>query len=321
MRNTALGIVWALMFVTPCFLLAQENYWESYLADTGTTEDQWQKYQTASDSRAQEAYLDLDRRLKQEFPDVRKTGEIEEYNHIQAREQLILTDEVYRIELANHFSPKQVANIQLRGFQSYFGIMKGLDKTDDKDVICDIDAMTMLVPQSYTAPDFLELSPAQKEEIHKIHQESLVKGTMMREEFVTEFMEKNPDIHEKMQNPESGGSLEQQQELMIQLVNMMDEYYRDQAPRLKKLILERNQKYMALMTDAQKAKIEKVMDDVPDYIWKTFPTNHDKDRPWRPGQGSWMPGMGVPPNLENLNRESRPPRPEGKKTFPGQEEE
>ena len=75
----------------------------------------------------------------------------------------------------------------------------------------------------------------------------------------------------------------------------------------------------AILDNAQKVKMEKLKEEVPDYIWKSFRGNRNKEREWRPGADSWKPGQGAPVNVD-IPREERSTNRQGRR-FPGQDDE
>lgn len=79
-------------------------------------------------------------------------------------------------------------------------------------------------------------------------------------------------------------------------------------------------RFETILTDKQKAKLQKMKDEMPESLWKIMPGNFGKERPWKPGANSWMPGMGVPENIENHPAEKKHSRAGDGKQFPGQEE-
>jgi hypothetical protein len=72
---------------------------------------------------------------------------------------------------------------------------------------------------------------------------------------------------------------------------------------------------MRTLTDAQKAKIKSVMDNMPEYV-KNLLAEVGKESGALSGMESWVPGAGVP-GIPNPNREAPRQRPAGGRAFPG----
>ncbi|MCL2624025.1 MAG: hypothetical protein FWD31_10205 [Planctomycetaceae bacterium] len=109
---------------------------------------------------------------------------------------------------------------------------------------------------------------------------------------------------------------------IFQLVGRMQGASREEQARIRTQIEEIVAKYAkmaeSILTDEQKAKVEKLIEETPDYIWSRLPQNRGLTREWRPGFNSWQPGQGAPEG-GNANRETRPSRPRGERVFPGSE--
>ena len=305
---------------------AQEMGPNAYLDDIGITEEQWVQFQRSYIVKIADLQQGAQERVtKRVMEEVEKgnTPTLEMRMRFSIEELTFPEAEFYQSEMNNHFSAEQVEKIRVRNFQSFHGAMNGIEKTDDANVIVGISQFgSVQLTQGH--PDFLELTPAQKEELKTIAVDHEVEATKLITESSMKFWQENPEklteMTELTQKISEPNSAEEIQKIMNRMSSLAAEMHRDIIPELKQLTVGNYKKFMAVMTDAQKAKIQKVMEDVPDYIWKTFPQNRDKDRPWRPGLDSWMPGMGVPDSA-STTRETRPARPEGKKTFPTQENE
>ena len=109
---------------------------------------------------------------------------------------------------------------------------------------------------------------------------------------------------------------------IFQLVTKMQGASGEEQARIRTQIEELVAKYSKMandiLTDEQKTKVEKLMEETPDYIWSRLPQNRGRTREWRPGANSWQPGQGAPEG-GNPNSEARPVRPRGERTFPGSE--
>ena len=108
---------------------------------------------------------------------------------------------------------------------------------------------------------------------------------------------------------------------IFQLVGKLQGASGEEQAKIRAQIEELVAKYSKMandiLTDEQKAKAEKLVEDTPDYIWSRLPQNRGRTREWRPGANSWQPGQGVPG--PNPNSETRATRPRGERVFPGSE--
>ena len=316
----------ALIFSICCVSFAQDMDQNAYMDDVDVTQEQMRQFQMSFVEKITDLQQGSQERIMKRVMEEAEKGNTPtpEMGMRYALDEMMLPmGELYQSEMNSHFSAGQIEKMQLRNFQMTHGIMNGIEQTDDAAVIAAASQFgTMQLVQGH--PDFLELTPAQKEELKTIAMDNAVDVGKLTQESTMKFMQEKPEklkeLTEAVQKMMETDSVEEQQEIAKGMQSLVAEMYGDKIPELKQLIVTNNKKYMAVMTDAQKAKIQKIMEDVPDYIWKTFPQNRDKDRPWRPGLDSWMPGMGVPGSASST-REARPTRPEGKKTFPTQEEE
>ena len=107
---------------------------------------------------------------------------------------------------------------------------------------------------------------------------------------------------------------------IFQLVGRLQGASGEEQARIRTQIEEIVAKYAKLaediLTAEQKAKVEKLMEEMPDYIWSRLPQNRGRTREWRPGANSWQPGQGAPEG-GNPNSETRPTRQRGERVFPG----
>ena len=85
-------------------------------------------------------------------------------------------------------------------------------------------------------------------------------------------------------------------------------------PQLKEILRKDHENIMRVLTDAQKAKIKAVMDDMPDYMKNLFAAI-DKQGGGLSILNNWQPGMGVPG--VNPNREATRERTGNERPFPG----
>jgi hypothetical protein len=220
------------------------------------------------------------------------------------------------------FSLEKFSKLHLRMFQLFQGTIDASDKTNDVNVV--VGAMggnTILLAAGQ--PDVLELTDGQQKQIREIQRDVAIKSGIAMQQGVMKFMQTHPESQkqlqelygklEKAQTEQDKEALENQiQELMnSRLIPAMDD--------LKKILADGKAKYWQVLTDRQKAKYEQIMADIPDYLWQRMPQNMGKDREWRPGIMSWVPGMGAPEGGQPL-REAPRQRPErgNERRFPGE---
>ena len=111
---------------------------------------------------------------------------------------------------------------------------------------------------------------------------------------------------------------EKHSEIDLKVRELELDILKDDLPELKAALIEGRESYMRVLTDAQKAKIKAVMDDMPDYMRNLFAAI-DKQGGGLSILHNWQPGMGVP-DYPNPNREAprERPRSDGGRAFPGE---
>jgi hypothetical protein len=75
-----------------------------------------------------------------------------------------------------------------------------------------------------------------------------------------------------------------------------------------------------ILTEEQKVRADRLIEDTPDFIWGRLPQNRNRTREWRPGADSWRPGQGVPEELKNKNNEKKQEREHSGRRVPGAQE-
>lgn len=223
-------------------------------------------------------------------------------------------------EAKKNFTGDQYQKLNLRMFQLMQGTLDGCAKSDDVNVV--IGGMgSNIIQLAAGPPDFLELTADQKDQIRAIQRDVAVKSNLALEESAKKSMEANPESQKKL------GELyaklkdampEEKETLYEQIQQIQNERMLPAMAELKKLLADGKARFLRVLTDRQRAKYEQVMADIPDYLWQRMPQNAGKDRPWQPGLGSWIPGMGAPEGFESM-REAKPQKPERDRRFPGSE--
>ncbi|MCL2347724.1 MAG: hypothetical protein FWC50_05615, partial [Planctomycetaceae bacterium] len=238
-----------------------------------------------------------------------------------AMESMVEMGDVMRETSQKHFNEEQRQKMQLRMFQMMRSITDDAIKTDDP-AAATITQGTAPLELMMGPPDFLNLTEGQKKEIFDVQKET-TKAIQLTSQNVIQSNAKNPEGLKKFQEmQELAGKVqkaetdEERQEIAQKLLTIHSEMFKDAAPEFKKILKEGREKYDAVLTDAQRAKIKAVMEQIPEYLWQSLPQNQGKNRSWRPGLNSWIPGMGAPEGTENI-REAKPESKEKGRRFPG----
>ena len=202
-----------------------------------------------------------------------------------------MTD-IVRGELKDFLTADQYQKLETRVLQAHTSMLRGLEKEENsKNIETVIGNMPVGMAQiAIGPPSFLEFTEDQKQRLLALQKSTILDlvGTGL------EFQEKYPDG-----NPGT------------------PEFIEAAIAKFRPILLRFKRDYEKILTDKQKAKIEELMDDLPDYLWNMLPENRGKERAWRPGANSWKPGDGAPE--ENPNKEARPERVREGRRFPGSE--
>ena len=203
-----------------------------------------------------------------------------------------------------------------RVFQLNMGIMERLAATDDEIAIHTASGFAMM-QLMIGQPDFLELSPEQRELITNQQKDTSIESMSLSTQATMKMMTENPErlaeiqqLSRDLENAEDGG---ERDEIAQKLFALTRDMRKDIVPDLKRIALKSHEDFMRVLTDAQKAKIKAVMADMPDYI-KTLLAEIDKGNDVSSVLNSWVPGMGAPGT--NPNREAPRERPQRERTFP-----
>jgi len=170
------------------------------------------------------------------------------------------------------------------------------------------------VVRSLAQPDFLDLTPEQRDSIKAIQKEMNMKIFCIRIKSGSEQQEKVNEIA-RLQAYSRTLTDEEQDEIKRQVQKMEVDLIKDYVPQLKAIFLEGRESYMRVLTDAQKAKIKAVMDDMPDYMRNLFAAI-DKQGGGLSILHNWQPGMGVPGVNPNREAPRERPRSDGGRAFP-----
>lgn len=166
--------------------------------------------------------------------------------------------------------------------------------------------------------DVLGFTPEQKTQFLDIMSEANMEINRAAQEIETGFLEEIQALRDQLANAQT----KEEREPLVKKLNELNwEKNRKVNEISQKVSKKINEKLDKILTDEQKAKKQKLFEQMPDYIWRARLENQDKERPWRPNIDSWRPGQGVPENLDNHPGETRPEKKQdGKKSFPTSEE-
>ncbi len=220
----------------------------------------------------------------------------------------------YNDSFRNFFSDEQYQKTTLRLFQMQEGLIQKLESADNPQAVLagvsDLDMRLML----FGTPDFLDLSPEQRELITRLHKDYLFKERDIhsKAEITPEMLK---EIQERERKIKDAATDEEREALMKEHKRVDREIMKHLVPQLKKNLREYHGNFMRVLTDAQKAKIQAAMNKMPDYM-KTMLDEFEKGNADMSILKSWVPGMGVP-DTPNPEREAQRDRPRGERTFPG----
>jgi len=190
---------------------------------------------------------------------------------------------------------------QKRQFQLREGITRRLESFGDPQDILLLLESGHPMNNSFAQPDFLELTPEQRDLIKAIRKESFLKREHIRIKSQEEQPEKEKEFMQLFGSFSTAKTFEEQQEIHRKMLESQVDMLKDYFPELKKILIQERENYMRVLTDAQKAKIKAVMDDMPDYMKNLFAAI-DKQGGGLSILHNWQPGMGVP-DYPNPNRE------------------
>ncbi len=196
--------------------------------------------------------------------------------------------EIVRSEVRDFLTPDQYRKLETRVLQAHVSMMRGLESSEDPEVMV-ANMPVGMMQMAVGPPSFLEFTEDQKKRLFELQKRTILDCAGAGLEIEKQFPNSNPG-----QSPE-----------------MMKAF----VSKFRPILLRFKREYEKILTDKQRAQIDEIMDDVPDYLWGMLPQNRGKDREWRPGAGSWKPGDGAPE--ENSNREMKPERPREGPRFPG----
>lgn len=217
------------------------------------------------------------------------------------------------------YSDEQYRDIQQRRFQMRESIMRHLESLNNRDDFLNlvyVDSNLYLMGDGQ--PDFLELTPEQRELITRQQKDMTIKIRMLMHDTLNNNPEKNDIIMQLITKNKELSIVshdeEKTREIHKQIQKLHNEVYKDAFPELKKILMKSREDFLRVLTDAQKAKIKAVMDEMPDYMKNLF-AEIDRQGGGLSILQLWQPGMGAP-DMPNPNRESPRKRTQSDRTFP-----
>ena len=201
------------------------------------------------------------------------------------------------------FSEEGRQKMHLRLFQVKEGLMERLGSSDSQEATqaaFGFDMIQLMGGQ----PDFLELSPEQRDLITKQQKDTSLEAMTLVTQASMKMITANPgklaEIQRLSQEFVKAQSDEEREEITKKIQEFQGDMMKDIAPELKQILIKGHEDFKRALTDAQRAKIKAVMADMPDYV-KNLLAETDKGSNALSGLESWVPGMGAPgvnPNRE-----------------------
>ena len=227
-----------------------------------------------------------------------------------ARRQLYdtIANEMFRLKQeatnkAQELFPDDLRHkMQTRQFQLAESVMCRLDSLEE---VTDVFCANSLVTGGFhydVLPDFLELTPEQHDLIATLQKNNEMERLFLMSRARVDQIEKSGELQALMDKAGHATNDGEREELFSKISSLEDEVFRHIAPQIKQLTQQYRENFMQVLTDAQKAKIEEVMADMPDYMKSLFAAI-DKQGGGLSILNNWQPGMGVP-SVPNPNREA-----------------
>ena len=283
-----------------------------------THQERWNEYGQFSFSLFTETHENIQARVDQRKNILGENPSLEESEKyfidvvfdLNAVKQKMLNDKIKEL-----FPDAQA--MQQRRFQLHESLMRQLKSSDNAEDIYFTSNMLSLPPNEIfnTQPDFLELSPEQTKLMNDLQKEMVLKIRLLQAS-----VQQDDVLREigQLVAKQLKATPEEKEELEQRMKKISMDMYKGIIPQLKDALIEGHENYMRVLTDAQKAKIKSVMDDMPDYMKNLFAAI-DKQGGGLSILHNWQPGMGVP-DYPNPNREAPRERTNtgGGRAFPGE---
>ena len=222
-----------------------------------------------------------------------------------------------RVEATGFFSEDQYAKMTTRLYQ-VIDISDGLNDNPSSGDILNAELI-----KTFLLPDLAGLDEKQLVDLAALQKEMLTDAVeidlMLKEEYKHLVDEQNL-LYMQLSQTETE---EEKKTLKERLANVRKELDKVSAEPVRKMLEKMQGKLDTLLTAEQKAKLDKIRQDLPDYLrealLKQRGEKNDVSTEWRPGINSWMPGQGAPTDQKGYQREERQKKePQGRR-FPGSE--
>ncbi|MCL2347554.1 MAG: hypothetical protein FWC50_04755 [Planctomycetaceae bacterium] len=166
-------------------------------------------------------------------------------------------------------------------------------------------------------PDVIDLTKDQLDALVQIQKE------FVTEQIGIEIMQDQEEKSLETQLSEAKTD-EERADIEERLKKVREESKKAAEASSQKLLAKMKAKLDTLLTAEQKAKLAQLKENIPDYMKQALGDMKKTDdvgkasAAWRPGANSWVPGMGVPKNLEGTREAPRAREPRGERQFPGE---
>ena len=222
-----------------------------------------------------------------------------------------------RVEATTFFSEDQYAKMTTRAFQ-VLELQRDFDPNATEG-----DALGAELMKTFLLPDLAGLDEKQLVDLAALQKEMIVDAVeidlMLNEEYKHLKDEQNL-LYMQLSQAETE---EEKKTIEERLKKVRKELDKVSAEPAQKILEKMRGKLDTLLTAEQKAKLDKIRQDLPDYLRQALLKKRgektDVSTEWRPGINSWMPGQGVPTDQKGYQREEKIKKePQGRR-FPGSE--
>ena len=321
-----------LMFVAcPGVVVSQElndafnEFWRGFNNELLSSPEQFQKYVEYMEASSQLIVTSsknhseiMQKRLSDSGPNLSQEEILKISEEVGRDVQITLRKSL--IEKAKEIYPAEhYQKMEQRQFQIRENAMRRLESLNNYE---DVHALMQAENNVYFfgdgQPNFLGLTPEQRDLIISQRKDmaaniwALMDGTAR----------KNPERYAEIRQltktfleipvEEHGG--DEAQRIIAQIMKYETDVTKDAFPGLKKILLKSREDYLRVLTDAQKAKIDAVMNEMPEYMKNLF-AEIDRQGGGLSILQLWQPGMGAP-DVPNPNREAPRERPQSERAFP-----
>ena len=284
-----------------------EELLQAFLADVGVTEEKLQQYVNKLGEKVQPY---MEQFIKESF-DVTPDNYVEKIDVLFDNFLVPLVND-FRAESFNFFSEEQYA--KLMTWLCQLSELGGLNLFGDQSAKLFGDIINDL----WICSDAVGLTEEQSKSLVQVQKDFVAELLVMN--FT---MEKEIELLVKQlleaQTDEERVDVEERFRKLYEKIPYIQDKFNPSVIRTK---------LDTLLTAEQKEKLAQIKQGLPDYLKDALAKmtqtrtddNAETHAAWRPGINSWIPGQGVPTDLENYPREApRVREPRGERRFPGSE--